>query len=118
MQQGIKTSPRLRRHGLTTSLTGMSSHSMRSPPPSLNLPVLGAGTCSGDWWEKEELKKEREENETPTERDWVGWICFAYVDASRAKTRLVWAEGAFVFGFGSWELLISRFQISGLSFRL
>ena len=41
-----------------------------------------------------------------------------YVDASRAKTRLVWAEGAFVFGFGSWELLISRFQISGLSFRL
>ena len=42
----------------------------------------------------------------------------AYVDASRAKTRLVWAEGAFVSGFGSWGLLISQFQISGLSFRL
>ena len=55
------------------------------------------------------------------ERGQVGSVFMAhlaYVDASRVKTRLVWAEGAFVSGFGSWRLLISRFQTSRLSFRL
>ena len=79
---------------------------------NVNLGVIGGpGPCPPPVYAPDEggsgRRRQERNRRQELERGQVGSVFkahvhLAYVDVSRAKTRLVWVEGAFVSGFGSW----------------